>query len=794
MGSRIWLLLVIALVQAVAVEDLPWEAALGPVDAEQVKRDAAQVRLTCPVVVNVNRNGPAERAGLRAGDVIVGLHGLRVVGSGEYGMVRWQHPDGERGMPLTVLRGSEVLTLEPKPWRYRTMGFGFDEHPESLVGHLVARAGLPRDAGTDPFGFRAWMQFPKRELLAILIWIGDGIGERDRSWLDALDRQHRALCAQDFAAAAAETVAGHPAELDDLVRLYAALAARHAEGEIEPDPGRHGLDLISWVRLYPYPVITGPPIGALPPEMQPMGELMERLQRHPAWLGGDYDNRSWFLPGMGRGNELSTRYMGSYGQALLDRKRHGGWPFRNHLLHQKESRDQMIAEFDAVQVPEDCRWYLDQVATIPRLMASSKRTEDWEAATSVLLASAERSPSIGFQGLVFLHNAQAAERMWNGRPALRGAFRAMDPQLWPKPSPWVERLRASDAWDCFYVPISDGRMFEEYLDRALVAARYERSIKDLEATIDGLGEDADLDQRIALIDEMVDRYSGWMTHIDLYRLSLVVGDGRAYGALLDRAPRIIREQERRPHCASFYNNLSSMTWPGAARDLDYEAVAAALAAVDWTDPSDAVERLYLELGNLPATQLIADACAAHGADALAARYRGRVVAYLDAAWHHAQSVGWSGYWKGRIAWLQLATYAASEATAARAIEAGQQYLKVRKKPEERWNCSLLSLAQAHLLRGDHAAAAESLALSFDGEEMETAERFPWPDGVLVIGEPAQRMAVLQRIADAGQLDGVRGGIQVAVDPKLVPEGFAALLGVDPTSLGVEPPPPGSDDF
>lgn len=782
------------LVVGLAAAEEPWLEAMGPAIVDGAATQPALVAWTAPVVSKVADGSPAAKAGLLVGDRLIGIFGIRTHGSASYNLVRWGSGGGREVMPIAVVRGDRALVLETRPKRYRTAGFDFDFDSRDLVDQVLAIGQLAVDLDSDPLGYRAWLQFPMRELGAIRTWLGSGVGQRDRAWLDALDRQHRALCRQDFAAAAKESVTDCPLpELDRLIGFYAALAERHELMAIEPDPDRHGLDLVSWVRLYPYPLVQWPEVGQLPPAMRPLGAAFEGLRSRPAALGGTYPQDATVLRGFNLEGSAG-HYVTTYGLAVLDPGRHGGWPYRHAAVWEDDRRAETLRALAAATPPEGCEWYLDQVMAIPTLMDDKHSAEAWDTAAATILRGAAVSPAIAQRGLQCLHHAHVMHKMWNARRPLREAFREGGFQLTGMPSPFLDRLQAHDAWDSFYLPDDDGSLFDEALDRALVAQRYDRSIEDLEAVVRNLPADTGSAQRAALMVEVVDRYAGWLTDGDVDLLAAIDGEGQATGVLVDQGPTIWDRQQRRQHRVSYHYKLRDLVWP-ATRSFDVAAVLGALDAIDWTEPEGEIEALSLAKGNLSATLWMADRCEREGHADLAAALDARVDTYLDACWAHATGVGWNGRWRAKIAWLQLVVYAGSERRREDAIEAGERYLRLRKKPEERWNCAWLSLAQVHLLAGNLDRAAQALAESFDGIEAEaTPERFPWPDGEVVIGEPSQRLVILKALAAAGALDRSRGEIIARAKADLVPDGFVAVLGVDAAALGAEPPPPGTDDF
>jgi serine protease Do len=80
----------------------PW---LGLTSAEQGGRVQ---------VVRVNRDSPAEAAGLRGGDVVLAVDGARVATLEEFYKKLWARQDPEAEVSLTILQGADIRTISVK--------------------------------------------------------------------------------------------------------------------------------------------------------------------------------------------------------------------------------------------------------------------------------------------------------------------------------------------------------------------------------------------------------------------------------------------------------------------------------------------------------------------------------------------------------------------------------------------------------------------------------------------------------------------------------------------------------
>jgi len=62
-------------------------------------------------VVRVNKEGPAQAAGLQAGDVVLAVDGAKVASLESFYKALWQHANPDDEISLTVLQGAEIKTL-----------------------------------------------------------------------------------------------------------------------------------------------------------------------------------------------------------------------------------------------------------------------------------------------------------------------------------------------------------------------------------------------------------------------------------------------------------------------------------------------------------------------------------------------------------------------------------------------------------------------------------------------------------------------------------------------------------
>jgi serine protease Do len=106
------------------------------VDEDDVKRE----KLPSPagvVVEDVHRDSPAEKGGLKAGDVVVEFDGERVRSARQFARLVDETPEGKE-VQAVVLRDGQRVTLELRPEPRRAAGFAFDPAWSARMAELAA--------------------------------------------------------------------------------------------------------------------------------------------------------------------------------------------------------------------------------------------------------------------------------------------------------------------------------------------------------------------------------------------------------------------------------------------------------------------------------------------------------------------------------------------------------------------------------------------------------------------------------------------------------------------------------
>ena len=332
----------------------------------------------CLTVGNVFEDSPAREAGLRPGDRIVGVDGVRVRTPAEYTFMRYYH-DSRPVLALTVLRRESLVDVpieETVP--VRRGGFywrsPYDKYYELLLDwnlkfnggrQMFTRAGVKEETQEDvvtdlfdSFGVkkprivtqagRLLTRFPARGWETLVALMAGGRAD-DRRWVEAILNVYLHLRFEEMQQAAkmiAETKLESRAPtpfLKDLVTFY----RRVSEGP----PGwgapriweRYETDLAFFVVCYPYPVRKEKGTTksfAFDPEFQRMFDEATA----GIWVDhGAIGAKAMRYAHAGAGGDPVERYVGQVRAALLDPGEHGGWPYRSPVAMTNEQRTKILA-------------------------------------------------------------------------------------------------------------------------------------------------------------------------------------------------------------------------------------------------------------------------------------------------------------------------------------------------------------------------------------------------------------------------------------------------------------------
>jgi hypothetical protein len=746
---RLLFAVLLAVTAALPGADPAWAAWFGAVETTAPPATSARSRLAL-VVAAVEPKGPGAEAGLEPGDRIIGLDGLAVHGRREYELVRWCSGPLGRQLVLTVVRDGAVRTIPVRRREKgvpRTGGFTFADGPDPR--QLLAGAALGPFARKEPAP-----DLPQRVVEQILDTIDGGARP---AWAVPLLRRQRALVRGDFPGAAAIAVDGVPGLAGRFADLQTALARRHAGGEREPDPDRHGLPAPGWTLWYPYPALVRPPLGtAFPPDQA--AALTRALD------GDGIDALGPVLGALAAAVPEGTPaawYLSTLTYAAVDNENHGGWPFRHKDIWKPDGRIAVRSELRRLSgTGAGAPWTAQALIMVEAMrLLRDDDPEVGEAALRTRLAElAAISPWLAGRTMDHLDSLWTMDEEPRSRALL--ARIAVAVPVTATPSRLVDRLRAVDHYGTFHIPTTvpwlDAR--PATLHRAM-QARW--TTADFTTAVAALGATTPAAVRLDLLAEGFARTDGHACSEEAALLRRIC-DGRVPGAFLRRLPDFVRWQNVRGGGRAvwddLYGNLDGRTPGGdpALSDMANDPL--------WTRPATdaaAAVRAWHDLhGDLETTLRLADLCAARGLAALAGELRSAAeepfIAFAELAAMRDYRREFPATRARQIALALLC----SDAQAERVIHWARRWRDRSPQPGFQVGAQL-ALARAHTVRGRPDEALSALAASLEKPEDGPAVTFLLPDGP-VQGVAAMRARILADLERAGGLDGGRRARAVAL--------------------------------
>ena len=208
-------------------------------------------------VEDVNTNGPASRAGLRAGDVILGANGYRVVGASE---IRYVMPTPfhrtKKKVSLLANREGELISMDVEYRAGESLGY-LAPDPALQVDAMLREASL----ALGPRERVLLSQMPERALVMIEEWqrIHPG-GLKDAAWFADFCRQYLAVRLCDFEVARKPSAEAPIPFVRTLSALYRRIALDRLSGGDAADPAVLESPPRFLALYYPFPLPAAPPV------------------------------------------------------------------------------------------------------------------------------------------------------------------------------------------------------------------------------------------------------------------------------------------------------------------------------------------------------------------------------------------------------------------------------------------------------------------------------------------------------------------------------------------------------
>ena len=784
-----------------AVGAEPWRDYFGVVDSATLK-PLSGVALTLAIrVKNIDADDPAAQAGMKNGDSVLASSGCRVYGLSETMFMR--HTDIREPMRLLVQRDGKILEISATGARPRTIGL---EYHYDFEAHLqvLTEIGLPLDQEADPAGWRSWRQFPPR--LAVALVIAAQADPQASQWLLPLYRHWRALCLQDFAAAATETWTP-PESLKAQAAFWKALAQRNREHEQDPDPVACGVDTLRFAYWYPWPLVNGPAVGTLVPEVAAAVEMARTM---PVFLRENRNTwTSEHLTHLPNDDAIfrtvAQNYVGSILLAAVDPKQHRSWPHRHQSIVERDSRRPIVAALAArlgdtgPSLPWIRSAYLMGSLVEALLVDNRERRESMSESLSqnqeTFVTLAKESPWLAWRTAGFMSSdiKYRTFRVWCARSMLRQFVDEAGVVGTATPSRLLAWCHAREPGLHFVLGDStSGDFGNEGAYFGFRALSQPRTRADLVRAIAALIPESTFSERRELFTAWLDMHRGVLQYEEATQLVDIVGHGQAIDLLMEALPEILQWQAMSNQEFSFYDPLIN-TLLAYTSDFDVAALQQGITQIDWqVKPELAIRDLQRRYGHPIGCQILAEACAAHGLEALANALHARADRSFPSMETYLRGKGFKDSYFARNAWQRCLVAATSPATAELALRAGTECHRWRGN-QPPWNCVSLSMAQALLLLDRPQDCVDALVGSFDGEESKGTEPFIGSFG-LIKGEPHMRHWLIQELHKANNLNApARSRILATAKPGYLTAETLVLFGATEKDLG-KPSAAAGNDF
>lgn len=321
-------------------------------------------------VTSVTDGGPAAHAGLRDGDLIVALDGLRTRREKDWRLARYREQAGTP-MRLDISRNGAWATVTVAHLLAgRKALFGIEEQSTAVVPRLLEwgvrieplpthdEAYAPADGRGDAepnasYGLcsRSWSvvnDAPGRVAEA-LVELATARRGGDREWVEELIRGWMLLMREEYEEAAQALRplperATHPF-LDAFARFLSSVAREQGRWRDADDWKRCGVDADFLSACYPYPILPRfRREGFADPALQSAFDRMASVrsdQEYEALKPVADGFIRWNLP------SAAENYVTHVTAAIVDGPRQGGWPFRSELIWEQRERREVLEALKA---------------------------------------------------------------------------------------------------------------------------------------------------------------------------------------------------------------------------------------------------------------------------------------------------------------------------------------------------------------------------------------------------------------------------------------------------------------
>jgi len=316
-------------------------------------------------IVTGTRGGdsPAARGGIREGDIVLGVDGMRVFGWREYQLARFRNPLSST-MTLLInhegdLKWHKLHDLAPG----RTVGIDWNiDMEQDRFADAVESLGLQPP---DDKVLAALRMLPPRAAAAIDLWAGEkkaSAQDDGTAWLQDFIDLYTAIQRRHYSEATAPAHQPPIPYFQRLEKFYLALSTANQPGETPPDVSKSGKTPEFYTLALPVPVCR--------PEL---GDLHFSDLRFKLLLAKTYANEN--RPdteikvaarkySTSQANGLD-KYLDKVKNSILDPADHADIPYNSSLVQQSLSRNLLVQQLgDLMKDQTSPDWPLDACAMI----------------------------------------------------------------------------------------------------------------------------------------------------------------------------------------------------------------------------------------------------------------------------------------------------------------------------------------------------------------------------------------------------------------------------------------------
>jgi hypothetical protein len=432
--------------------DLPppnlWDIATG----EEISgADVLKTKSFGVVVAGSGWGGsPADASGLRGGDIILGMDGMRTYGKREWELARFRNPLSST-MTLLINREGDLQWIklhDLDPGRMIGVEWNNDQEQERFIDEIES-LGLPVP---EDRVLPALRLLPAAAAPALDLWAHSGTASNpaDTAWLQEFIKLYLAVQSRHYSEAAPPAHQPPIPYFQRLEKFYLSLAAANLFKETPPDVARTGETPEFYTLALPIPFYK-PSLGDVHFSDLRFNALLARAYGTPRSAHADdtvQENAeikiaaAKYASGTGDGLE---RYLDAIKAGLLNARGYGALAYDSDLVQQPLSRYLLITRMQgALQNESDGDWPLVACAMI----ALDTQKGDDAAAFDLIQRLAKHSPALA---AIAADQALRHDRVAGGFKQLRhdmnhseGFLAADYPELYR----WASEQVAPLAEDC----------------------------------------------------------------------------------------------------------------------------------------------------------------------------------------------------------------------------------------------------------------------------------------------------------------------------------------------------------